>query len=564
MTNQSSTNPLTTASVNRDPSLQELISRILGKQRLIDGTDRPVFWPGSGTLSAFNQMLENQPVADFVNYTLRGIGQVIFVNNPVSGALILLALFVQSAGVGWLSLLGVLSSAVAALVLGLDRGAIRNGIYGYNGLLVGAALATFGDLEAGAGGWAIATIFFAASTTVLMNTAGVWWAKCFRSPPLTLPFNVATLVCLALSQAFSASALPLLPPLPLAAAADVTASSSWPNSGWLGLIEALPVSFGQVFLADRLIAGGLVLLAVAICTPLGAAVGLFGGLIGTLTGLLLGVPMGPLSLGLWGYNGVLSAMAVGGVFYAPTGRSIFVGLAAAFLSALAGGLLGLVFAPAGLPVLTLPFCFVTTFAFVQLARSLPSLVPVALHAVTSPEEHYGRYQAAKSVITHFRQQLAAALSPQADHYLSEQASSQTKGDLKYLFNRIDTDQSGTLSVRELRTRLDEDAQAASVAEELAYLFSRMDRNGDGKIDFEEFSELMLRHQRLMANYDAFMTYFLPLDADGDDAISSAELNLAVQSVGMRPFSKEEQTYLQKSVGDRPLTWNQFVERLLLT
>ena len=553
MTNPSFTDPLTTALVNQDLSLHELISRILGKQRLIDGTDRPVFWPGSGTLSAFNQKVANQPVADFANYTLRGIGQVIFVNNPISGALILLALFVQSAGVGWLSLLGVLSSTVAALILRLDQGNIRNGIYGYNGLLVGAALATFGNLNIGAMGWAIATIFFAASTTVLMNTAGVRWAKCFRSPPLTLPFNMATLVCLVLAKALFPDALLS------ATAADVTAISSWQ-----GLIAAMPTGFGQVFLADQLVAGGLVLLAVAICTPLGAAVGLFGGLVGTLTGLLLGVPMGPLSLGLWGYNGVLSAMAIGGVFYAPTVRSVLVGLAAAFLSALAGGLLGLVFAPVGLPVLTLPFCFVTTFAFVQLARSLPSLVPVALHALTSPEEHYGRYQAAKSVITHFRQQIAAALSPQANHYLFEQASNQTKGDLKYLFNRIDTDQSGTLSVRELRTRLDEDAQAASVTEELAYLFDRMDRNGDGKIDFEEFSELMLRHQRLMANYDAFVTYFLPIDADGDDAISSAELNLAVQSVGMRPLSKEEQTYLQKSVGDRPLTWNQFVERLLLT
>ncbi len=546
------TDSLSTAPVNQDLSLHELISRILGKRRLMDGTDRPVFWPGSGTLSAFNQKVEQQPVADFINYMLRGIGQVIFVNNPVSGALILLALFIQSAGVGWLSLLGVLSSTVAALVLRLGRGTIRNGIYGYNGLLVGAALATFGDLETGAVEWAIATIFFAALTTVLMDTAGVWWAKRFRSPPLTLPFNVATLVCLALAKAFFPDAL-------FSGAADVTVISSWQ-----GLIAAMPTSFGQVFLADQPIAGGLILLAVAICTPLGAAVGLLGGLIGTLTGLLLGVPTGPLSLGLWGYNGVLSAMAIGGVFYAPTGQSVLVGMVAALLSALVGGLLGLIFAPLGLPVLTLPFCFVTIFASVQLARSLPSLVPVALHAVTSPEEHYGRYQAAKSVTTHFRQQLSAALSPESNHYLFEQASNQTKGDLKYLFNRIDTDQSGTLSVRELGVRLTQDAPAASAAEELAYLFSRMDKNEDGKIDFEEFSELMLRHQRLMANYDAFVTYFLPIDADGDDAISSAELNLAVQSVGMRPFSIEEQSYLQKSVGDRPLTWNQFVERLLLT
>ena len=49
--------------------------------------------------------------------------------------------------------------------------------------------------------------------------------------------------------------------------------------------------------------------------------------------------------------------------------------------------------------------------------------------------------------------------------------------------------------------------------ELNYLFKCMDRDRNGSIDFAEFGELILRHRRLMAKHDAFMTYFLPIDAD---------------------------------------------------
>lgn len=40
-----------------------------------------------------NQRWANQPTLDFINY-IQGVGQVVFINNPLSGLLILLALFI--------------------------------------------------------------------------------------------------------------------------------------------------------------------------------------------------------------------------------------------------------------------------------------------------------------------------------------------------------------------------------------------------------------------------------------------------------------------------------------
>jgi solute carrier family 14 (urea transporter) len=83
-------------------------------------------------MQPLNQRLANQPGLDFLNYTLRGIGQVIFVNNPFSGLLILLALFIQSPWVGVMGLVGVVASTLTAVLLKLDRGSLRNGIFGFN------------------------------------------------------------------------------------------------------------------------------------------------------------------------------------------------------------------------------------------------------------------------------------------------------------------------------------------------------------------------------------------------------------------------------------------------
>lgn len=545
-----------------DIPLHELMSQVLAGQALAE--QRSLGLPGLGTMQAFNNShrpaLEGQRFArlsilDFLNATLRGIGQVIFVNNPISGLLILLALVIQSPWVGLLSGMGVTSATLTGLVLGLDRATLRNGIFGYNGLLVGAALGTFGDAGVGSGawGWAIATLLFSALTTVMMKTLGVWWAKMVGTPPLTLPFNIATLLALALASL----------PQPWLALKAAPAAALAQGLDWLRIGAALPIGVGQVFLAGKLVSGILILLAIALCTPLGTLTALLGGSLGLGTGLLLGIDSESLYAGLWGYNGVLCAMAIGGVFYAPNLRSVGLGAIAAVLSALLGGLLGLAFGPLGLPVLTVPFCVITIACFLLMRRSLPSLVPVALHAVTSPEEHWQRYKAAKTVITNFRQQLNAALSGQRRFYLLEHASTATKGDLRYLFNRIDLDQSGTLSIHELSDHLYQADQVRSKTE-LDYLFACMDSDGSGTIDFKEFSEMLLRHQRLMANYDEFTTYFLPIDANEDDAISMEEMNVAMASVGEAPLSAAEAAYLKHPTGDAPLTWNRFVEMLLVT
>ena len=72
---------------------------------------------------------------------------------------------------GFAGVLGLLASTLMALILGMDRGAVRAGLYGFNGVLVGLALATFlaPHWSLGIMGYAVVV---AAFSTILMASLG--------------------------------------------------------------------------------------------------------------------------------------------------------------------------------------------------------------------------------------------------------------------------------------------------------------------------------------------------------------------------------------------------------
>lgn len=78
-----------------------------------------------------------------VDTLLRGTGQVMFQNNPLTGLIFLAGIFVNSGKLGGLGVLGLAASTLAAYLLGADRALVRDGLFGFNGILVGIGLAFF-------------------------------------------------------------------------------------------------------------------------------------------------------------------------------------------------------------------------------------------------------------------------------------------------------------------------------------------------------------------------------------------------------------------------------------
>src|SRR5215203_652445 len=147
----------------------------------------------NGTMPGWAARAERNPLLDFVDFCLRGVGQVCFMNNPVTGLAILVAMVVAEPWLGFAGSLGLVASNLAAILIGMDRGAIRAGLFGFNGVPVGAGLSLFlqPDWDLLVMVWivvgaAFSTILHAALARVFLGSFGV--------PPFTLAFNFMTLL----------------------------------------------------------------------------------------------------------------------------------------------------------------------------------------------------------------------------------------------------------------------------------------------------------------------------------------------------------------------------------
>ena len=106
---------------------------------------------------------------------------------------------------------------------------------------------------------------------------------------------------------------------------------------------------------------------------------------GTATAMAMGVPTATVGAGLWGYNGCLSAIAVGGMFYLATWRTTVLAVVTAASSTAVQAALAAAFGPYGMPVMTLPFCLATIVAVllrVYVPQALPRYVLYARRGLT--------------------------------------------------------------------------------------------------------------------------------------------------------------------------------------
>ncbi len=352
----------------------------------------------TGTMPDWSTRADSNPLLAFVDSCLRGVGQVCFMNNPITGLAILVAMFVAKGWLGFAGALGLVVSTLAAVVIGMDRGAIRAGLFGFNGVLVGAGLSLFlaPDWDALVIVWIVVAAFF---STILHAALAAIFIGGWKVPPFTLGFNFITLIFLIGALNFANGRVGgLIAPADaqvtggkvsntLRSAADAATANNVE-----GVLNAVFRGIGQLFFANSVAAGIIMVVGLAVCSRIAAIFALLGSATGMLTGLALGASGVSIYNGLWGFNSFDAALAVGGVFFVLTWRSGLLAIACAVLAAMLFGAIASLFTPWGLPALTLPFCF-ATLAFVLL-KDVPTLQPVAIEDLTTPEEHLARSRAA--------------------------------------------------------------------------------------------------------------------------------------------------------------------------
>lgn len=306
-----------------------------------------------GLLAGWERRCAGSKLLRFVDLNLRGIGQVMFQDNPLSGLLFFL-------GIGWGSYaagmpqvaiggaVAVVAATWTAQWLRVDADGLAAGLYGYNAYLVGLAFGTF--LAVTPAWWIYVALGGAVSVVATLGTANVF--KTWGVAALTAPFVLTAWLFLLSSYAFSAvdgSGLPMTASItPLDPAAT--------NPLALGdFVRGVLKSITQVFLKASLLAALLLLAGLAVNSIAAAAFALAGAIVAVLGAHALGSESDLISGGLMGFSPVLTAIALGAVFYQPGVRVAVYALVATVFTVIVQGAMNVALTPFGIPTLTAPF-----------------------------------------------------------------------------------------------------------------------------------------------------------------------------------------------------------------
>lgn len=293
------------------------------------------------------------PIA-FVDAVLRGVGQVVFLNNAYAGLLCLLGILLAAPEQAAMALAGTAAGTCVAILLRAARDDIRAGLYGYNGCLVAIALPQF--LGGGAAVWALALGTAGLSSALLLSLRG----RTAWLPPLTAPFVLCSWAAIALVQAVGATDVGAARGVP------VPAGIGWP------MLDGVLSGIAQIFLQASPLSGAMIALALLVGSRVVFVLALLAGLASAGVASLIGVPSEAIRAGLFGFNAILAAIALGAVFLRTGGPSAGVALAAAALMPLFQTACVAVTAAVGLPAMSLPF-ILTTWVALSAARMVPAL-----------------------------------------------------------------------------------------------------------------------------------------------------------------------------------------------
>ncbi|WLR95089.1 urea transporter [Shinella zoogloeoides] len=336
----------------------------------------------------------DHPFLSFVDWSLRGIGQVVFQNNPLSGLIILAAVALNSWIYAAICVLGVAASTATAVILKADRAILRDGLYGFNGALVALALVAFTseDFRSGAvpSPAMLAYLICAAAMTTMAFASITAVLAPHRIAALTMPFVlVGWLFLFAILKFDALDAGPMGKPV---SPEYFTQTMPYVFSTWY---RGVGTSIGQIFFQDNWITGYVILAGIAVNSRICAAMGLLGAIAGTAIAALYGGPETAVRDGLFGYNSALTAMALGGVFLVLTWRSLLYALFGAAVASWLWVSITTFLSPLGMPALTSSFVLVTWLMLLG-QGAFKALVPVPPAQSTTPEENRARYLASQS------------------------------------------------------------------------------------------------------------------------------------------------------------------------
>ena len=292
--------------------------------------------------NAWTRLANSNPIMEFIDVTLRGSGQVIFMDNPLTGLLNFVAMFVGAARGGTSfevaigSVIGTMVSTAMAYLLKANRGNLKAGIYGFNGMLVGACLPTF--LAANPLMWLFLVVGSAVSTIVIMAVAN--FLAPYKMPAFTFPLVLTCWLIVLYAKKITG-----LPP---------SAGGPLPEGGF-NFITAGLNSVSQVWFVADWVAGIIFLVALAVESIWCFGLTALGAFLGAWFAYAFGADVAAVNFGLCGFTAALTAPAVGCVFMKAGPKTFIYAVLSIFVTVVVHGAMQSVCGIFAIPTFTFPF-----------------------------------------------------------------------------------------------------------------------------------------------------------------------------------------------------------------
>lgn len=287
--------------------------------------------------------------------TLKAYGTVLFSNSRWVGFFILLAtLFnIQAAITGFL---GTLFSNLLALVLGVHEDRIKKGLYGFNGLLVGLSISLYHIVDIN-----LIVMLFAAIALLIFITLALEHVLGYflGLPVLSVPFVIVSIIIYLALFNYNG--------FTVKKSTYYVFDSFFPELPEYILFYLK--SLGAIFFQSSPWSGLMIAIIIFVFSRIAFMLSVIGFSVGVMFHLFLGGNMLDVSAGIVGFNYILTAIAVGGIFLVPEISTFLLAALATIVSTLIASFMKIFLINFNIPVLALPFTTVSLM-FLYVARLL--------------------------------------------------------------------------------------------------------------------------------------------------------------------------------------------------
>ena len=324
--------------------------------------------------------LRQNSILQFLETLLRGVGNVVFQDNALSGLIIIIGIAISS----WTASLDFLIGAAIATLIAkwfkADEHAIEHGMFAFSGGYVGLLMGTL--LENGVpfltGEWLLLLVLGGILAVPVTAGLGLVFGK--------LNISATALPILVLLWALMAGVLYTNLPVNSVAPHVLPAGNVTPAYSWETFVYGILNGFGQIFVQVNPITGALILLGIFINSRIGGLMALLGGGTAILIAWLLGYDEPVIQNGVVAFNSILTAIGLGGFFLVFNGRSLIYALIGSCLALWVFLVMAVLLNPLGLPALSIGFVLVIAIMMLG-AQTYDFVQIIPLENLSKPEDH---------------------------------------------------------------------------------------------------------------------------------------------------------------------------------